>query len=312
MAKYVFRPTEVINLTKKVLIEPPKKEDMKVKETEVTDEPVELEEDVAGLGKPDLQELEREREEFLERWEREKAELLSKAQVEAEAIVKNAEQVAFEEIKNKTNEAKKIRQEAELEAENLIGQAKKEAELLMSGAGNNIEQLKQETAKQAHAEGCEQGFQKGQEEAARLIEQIHKVLSKAIEKRKEIIESSETQLINLVLLIAKKVVKVISENQRNVVINNVLQALGKLKARSEIIIRVNAADVQLTTEHAKNFVKQMENVAGATVVEDASVEKGGCIIETDFGLLDARITAQLQEIEEKILEMVPIKEVGLE
>ena len=44
-----------------------------------------------------------------------------------------------------------------------------------------------------------------------------------------IIEESETQVINLVLLIAKKVIKVISENQKNVVINNVVQALRKLQ-----------------------------------------------------------------------------------
>ena len=34
-----------------------------------------------------------------------------------------------------------------------------------------------------------------------------------------------------------------------------------------------------------------------------------CIVETDFGAIDARISSQLAELEEKILEISPIKTV---
>ena len=43
------------------------------------------------------------------------------------------------------------------------------------------------------------------------------------------------------------------------------------------------------------------------MVEDSSVDSGGCIIETDFGEIDARISSQLAELEAKILEISPIK-----
>jgi flagellar assembly protein FliH len=52
----------------------------------------------------------------------------------------------------------------------------------------------------------------------------------------------------------------------------------------------------------------IENVKSVTVLEDATVDRGGCIIETDFGEIDARIAAQLKEIEERILELAPIQE----
>ncbi|HTO24040.1 MAG TPA: FliH/SctL family protein, partial [Spirochaetia bacterium] len=116
--------------------------------------------------------------------------------------------------------------------------------------------------------------------------------SKAIEKRNEIIQEAETQIINLVLLIVKKVIKVISENQKNVV------------------IRVNLADLELTSEHVKDFMKMVENVKSITVLEDSTVDRGGCIIETDFGQIDARISSQLHEIEERILELMPIRSKG--
>ncbi len=75
-------------------------------------------------------------------------------------------------------------------------------------------------------------------------------------------------------------------------------------------IRVNLADLDLTTEHIKDFMRMAENVKSITVLEDSSVDKGGAVIETDFGQIDARISSQLREIEEKILELVPIRSTG--
>ena len=94
------------------------------------------------------------------------------------------------------------------------------------------------------------------------------------------------------------------------VINNVVQALRKLKSRGDVVIRVNIADLELTSEHIKDFMSMVENVKSITVLEDSSVDRGGCIIETDFGQIDARISSQLHEIEEKILELMPIKAKG--
>jgi flagellar assembly protein FliH len=66
-------------------------------------------------------------------------------------------------------------------------------------------------------------------------------------------------------------------------------------------------DLKLTTEHTKDFISLVEGVKSIQVVEDSSVDSGGCIIETDFGEIDARIASQLAELEAKILEISPIK-----
>jgi hypothetical protein len=100
---------------------------------------------------------------------------------------------------------------------------------------------------------------------------------------------------------------VLSENQKNVIISNVIQALRKVKTRGDVIIRVNLNDLKLTTEHKEDFIKLMEGAKSVQIVEDTTVDSGGCIIETDFGEIDARISSQLAELENKILEISPIK-----
>jgi len=301
VAKNVFRADEILYQSRKVFIKPPQLE------VEETPEEVESLEEFTG---PTVEDLRRESDGFKANWEQEKARLIQVARDEAEEIKKEAERAAFDEVKRKNNQAQKIRQEAEDEAKRIVEEANKKAEELEAEIQGKVDKVEKEAFGKGHAEGREEGFQEGSQEVERLVDTLQKIISAAIDKRNEIIQESETQVINLVLLISKKVIKVISENQKNVVINNVVQALRKLKSRGDVVIRVNLADVELTSEHISDFMKMVENVKSVTVLEDSSVDRGGCIIETDFGQIDARISSQLHEIEEKIIELAPIRSKG--
>ena len=297
MAKNVFKPQEIMYLSRKIFIEPPR-----ISSSEEPAQPVEVAPAQTEEGEftgPTVEDLRREAEAFRKEWEIEKQRLLSQAQEQADRIKKEAEQVAFDEVKRKNNQAQKI-----------VADARQKAAALEEEVKGRVAQVEKEATERGQAEGHAKGYEEGRAEVARLVESLHAIIAKAIEKRNEIIEEAETQIINLVLLIVKKVIKVISENQKNVVINNVVQALRKLKSRGDVVIRVNLADLELTSEHVKDFMKMVENVKSITVLEDSSVDRGGCIIETDFGQIDARISSQLHEIEERILELMPIRSKG--
>lgn len=300
MAKNVFRAQEVSRTEGRIVLESPFEEEAK----EVAVESVE---EYTG---PTADDLKREAEAFKRSWEDEKQQMIAEARAEADRIIKEAEQRAFEEVQNKTEEARQAKQQAEEEKTRIVEEATREADNMRREANEEVDRIRREAYEEGYKAGHEEGYASGKPEVERLIDQLHHIIDKTLEKRNEIIEQSETQLINLVLLIAKKVVKVISENQKNVVINNVIQALRKLKSRGEVLIKVNLDDVELTTEHVKDFMRMVDNVQSVTVVEDSTVDKGGCVIETDFGEIDARISSQLQEIEEKINELAPIRTRG--
>ncbi|MBI9105131.1 MAG: flagellar assembly protein FliH [Spirochaetales bacterium] len=302
MAKNVFRPAEIVALTKQVMLDSPFK---KVPEPEM----IIPAEEYTG---PTADDLRREAEAFRINWEAEKEMMISQARAEADRIINEAEQSAFDQVKQKNDEALQIKQKAEDEAGDLLDNAEKQVRSMMDDAEKQVSGLHEASRKEGYTEGREEGFAEGRAEVDRLIEHLHTIISNAIEKRNQIIDQSETQIIDLVLLISQKIIKVISENQKNVVINNVIQALRKLKSRGDVVIRVNLDDVKLTSEHVKDFMRMVENVRSITVMEDSSVDRGGCIIETDFGRIDARISSQFKEIEEKILELVPIRASGEE
>ncbi len=300
MAKNVFRAMEIINVNNRVTLDSPFPEIEVVEEAPVVEE----------YTGPTADDLRKEAELFKTNWDKEKDDMIKAAESKVAQILRDAEQRAFEEVQQKTDEIQVLKKTSEDEAGRLVAEAEKSAAELTAKVEADLDSIRKKAEEEGDEAGLEKGYAEGQAEVERLVQQLHSIIDKTIEKRNDIIDESETQVINLVVMIAKKVVKVISENQKNVVVNNVIQALRKLKSRGEVLIKVNLADVELTSEHIKDFMRMVENIRSVTVVEDSTVDRGGCIIETDFGEIDARISSQLHEIEEKILDLVPIKTKG--
>ena len=300
MAKNVFRAMEIVNMKNRVTLDSPFPEIEAVEEAPVIEE----------YTGPTADDLRKEAELFKNNWEKEKDDMVKAAESKVEQILRDADQRAFEEVQQKTDEVQILKKNAEDEADKLVSDAEKSAAELTLKLESDLGDIRKKAQEEGYEAGRKTGFAEGHLEVERLVNQLHAIIDKTIEKRNDIIDESETQIINLVIMIAKKVVKVISENQKNVVVNNVIQALRKLKSRGEVLIKVNIDDVDLTSDHIKDFMRMVENIQSVTVVEDSTVDKGGCIIETDFGEIDARISSQLHEIEEKILDLVPIKTKG--
>jgi flagellar assembly protein FliH len=306
MLKAVFRPGELVSQSEKIVIDSPTSYS-ELSHFAPVEEVVEDLADVEEYKGPTADDLRREAEMFKSQWEEEKERMISSAKAEAENIVKDAQDAAFAEIKRKTDESQVIKEQAEQEAERILSDARVKAGEIENTARQSLAAERKEVCDKGREEGREAGYAEGKAEVDRLIERTQVVLERAQDKRGEILNETEKEIIDLVLLIARKVIKVISENQRNVIISNVVQALRKVKAKGNIIIRVNMADLKLATEHKQEFIQQMEGAKSVQVVEDSSVDSGGCIIETDFGEIDARISSQLAEMENKILEISPMR-----
>ena len=301
MAKTVFRPNEIKT-----------KSGDKVTLKLIHDYTPEKVEEVAEVEEyigPTADDLRKEAEAFKAGWEIEKKRMLDEAQKSADEIVKKAEDAAFAEVKRQTDQAQVIKADAEKEAQDIVNKAQAEAQEIIAKAHSEENEIRDSAYRKGYDEGQKSGYNDGQSELNRLIERVHKIVESVMNRREEILRDTEQQIVDLVILMTRKIVKIISENQKGVVLSNVLSALKKVKTRCSIIIRVNIEDLKLTSEHTGEFIKRVEAVQGITVIEDSSVDKGGCVVETDFGAIDARIASQLGELENKILEISPVKTV---
>ncbi len=302
MAKTVFHPNEIKSSEEKIMLKLPHDFEPEVEEVEELPEP-----EYTG---PTVEDLKREAEEFKIQWEAEKQQMLEKAQADADAIVAKAEQAAFEQVKRQTDQAQVIKSDAEQEAAEILKAAQDKAQSLIADAEQQQQKIRDDAYQSGFEEGKDLGFKDGSQEVERLVDRLHVILDRIMDKRQEILDGTEQQIVELGLLLRRYIVIVISESQRNVVMSNVLQALRKVKGRGDVTVRVNLADLKLTTAHTKEFMQAVENIKNLTIAEDSSIDRGGCIVETDFGAIDARISSQLAELEQKILEISPIKTVS--
>jgi flagellar assembly protein FliH len=307
MTKAVYRPAELEVLPKKIVLDSPTSYPELSHLTTAVEEKEEIREEADVYDGPSADDLRREAEAFKEQWEVEKASMLKSAKESAGKIIKEAEATAFQLVKRQTDEALVIKRKAQDEAEQVLMDANEKAREMETETQDSIERIRKEAEERGWTEGRDSGYEEGRAEVERLIGRSQTILERANDKRAEILAETEQEIIDLVLLISRKVIKVISENQKNIIVSNVVQALRKVKDRGNIVIRVNMADLKLTTEHTKNFIQLVEGVKSIQVTEDSSVDEGGCIIETEFGEIDARISSQLAELESKILEISPIK-----
>jgi flagellar assembly protein FliH len=305
MAKAVFRPGELITVPEKILISSPVLETFSAAVPEADEH--EAEPEVEEYTGPTAEDLRREAEEFTAKWNSEKEEMIRAAKNEAESIVQTAKQTAEDEKRKNSEDADALKTAAREEADKVLADAKQQAESLMDETRKTLEDEKKAALEEGREAGRLEGYAEGKVEVDRLIQRTQVVLERAQDKRGEILIETEKEIIDLVLLITRKVVKVIADNQREVIISNVVKALRKVRDRGNIIIHVNLVDLKLTTEHTKDFIRVLEGVKSIQVMEDSSVDPGGCIIETDFGEIDARISSQLAELESKILEISPVR-----
>lgn len=302
MAKQVFRPNEIKLKDNEKKFTLPLLHDYRPHE----EKPEVVEEIYQG---PSAEDLRKEAEAFRQGWEIEKQHLLEEANAQADEIIKNAKDAAFEEVKRKTDEASVIKSDAQSQADEIIANAKSEAEKIIQDAHLEEQKIKDDAKQDGFKQGHDDGYSAGESEIERLVERLRKMVEALMLRREEILKETEQQIVELVILMTRKVVKIISETQKTAIMSNVLAALKKVKSRGNVILHVNLEDLKLASANADEFIKRVENIQGITVVEDSTVEKGGCVVETDFGAIDARISSQLSELEEKIMEISPIKSV---
>ncbi|MDR2481716.1 MAG: flagellar assembly protein FliH [Spirochaetaceae bacterium] len=302
MAKAVFRPGEIVQSVSKVILEPPFPEE---KKEEFFD--IEEDENEEIFLAPTPAELQAEADRRKAEWETERATLLNAAKAEAENIVENAKRTVEEQAAGAKNEADNMLENARKDAEQIKSGAQTQAKEIEDAAGSKCESARKTAYDEGFEKGREEGYSAGFAEVQRLVTRAHVILERIQDKRSDILDEAEQQIIDLSLLVSRKVVKTIPETCRTVVVENIKEALARVKCRGKIMIKVNLADLELATERLAEFTKLVEDSGSMQILEDTSVDPGGCVIETDFGEIDARIANQLAELEARILEISPVK-----
>lgn len=146
-------------------------------------------------------------------------------------------------------------------------------------------------SKEVYEQRGEDGYEDGKNEGLR--ENKEHVLETVL-LSVEFIEAIEDDLVHIVMNTVKKVINEMDPAER--IVRIVRRALNNTKSQKDLVIRVSIADETAIT---KNFSNTLKSTKGGflNIVVDARLEQGSCLIETEYGVVDASLNVQLKALE---------------
>lgn len=189
-----------------------------------------------------------------------------------------------------------ILDEARRKAQQIVAEAQAEAKRLIEEIRLHANMAGAEAKERGFEEGKEEGRTQGREEYARLMMLARDLYIQAIKERERLLATAETELARLAIKVAERIIGQEVRSAGEVIMGVVRQALSGIKDREEVLIRVSPDDYHIVNEDRTALSRMVEGLKNFELVVDSKVEAGGCIIETNLGNVDARLSTQLAAV----------------
>jgi len=121
--------------------------------------------------------------------------------------------------------------------------------------------------------------------------------------RKDIVAKTEEQIVKLALAIAEKIINQEVATSKEVILGVLKGVLKNISETEGMKIRLNPQDFRHIMEARKDFLRSIDGVRNVVFEEDVSIKRGGAVVETMFGEVDARLESQINEIKEAMLKL---------
>jgi flagellar assembly protein FliH len=115
----------------------------------------------------------------------------------------------------------------------------------------------------------------------------------------------EPELVRLAVTIGEKIIAQELELRPEMVVNLVRNAMRRVRDREALRVSVNPHDLEQVRAAREDLISAVDGIKKLEVIEDRRVDRGGCIIESQNGTLDARISTQMEEINRALEGVMP-------
>lgn len=168
-----------------------------------------------------------------------------------------------------------------------------DAEELKSHIELEIQQLKKKTekkCKELQGTAEREGFQEG-------LVQFNKHIVALEEKKRQLYHETQRLIIPLALKAAKKIVAQELKLHADVIVEIVKQTLKPVLQNHRIKIFVNKEDRNALESNKDSIKSILEQVETFSIEDRPDIEQGGCIIETESGIINATLDNQWKALE---------------
>ena len=212
----------------------------------------------------------------------------------AEVIAVRGDRVSKRILKSEVRDNSDIKTFHLKKVENVMGE-------MSSASSGEIDSEIKHIKLEAYNKGLEDGMNRGRIQVLQDVGTELKILKGLIEGadklKDELYGKIENDVVEISLMIARKIIGEIAEKARDVVVNSAKEAIKRASDREVLKIRVAPADYDALNKKRSELLQCIDGIKSLLIEVDESVQPGGCLIETNQGDIDARIESQFKVLQ---------------
>lgn len=179
-----------------------------------------------------------------------------------------------------------------------LARARAEAEALLARARAEAEEIARRAREEGYARGLEEARAAMEGELAAAREKARAILQAAEDLRRETLAALDGDIRALALDIAQQAVARQLSLDPGTVEAIAREAIRLVRDREQVILFAHPEDAVLLRERAEELRALLAPQAVFRIVEDAGLTRGGCLVDTGEGLVDARMESRWQVLRE--------------
>lgn len=185
---------------------------------------------------------------------------------------------------------------ADMQAKSIVDKARYDAAMILADAKKQAEELKRNAKDEGMSLGYDEGMSKSIGEVEQLKQQILAQKEEMEIEYNQLIENIEPQLVETILEVFSNITNVISMDKKDIILSLVNSVMAGDDVSNNYIIRVSSEDVRFLRDNKDKIEKMSRKDIHIEIVEDMSLKKNQCLIDTDLGIFDASLDIQLENL----------------
>lgn len=130
-------------------------------------------------------------------------------------------------------------------------------------------------------------------------ESVAKLVRELGALKEELLARSEREILDLVFLVAGKVIHKEVGTDREIVLSVLRDAMKTMRGKEDVRVRIHPEDYRYITEANPDFLGSYGEVS---IEKDEEVGRGGAVIEAHSGAVDARLDRQLDKVRDGLYD----------
>ena len=188
--------------------------------------------------------------------------------------------------------------------EELISDDSSEELIQDSGADSDQSAAALENADTAFEEAKQNGYYEGCSKADAEIEKKQQELETEYNKKKseleneynELKDSIEPELVEVITDVFRKVTGVVTEDNHDIILHLINDVMHNADASRDFVIKVSPDDYSFLINNQGKIYCAMSREVNIDIVEDVTLERNQCMIETNTGIFNCSLDIELNKL----------------